>query len=78
MARKGWSGKMSKTNIKVALIGADGNVFNLMGICRRALQKAGRMDLWDEFYREVTSGDYNHALAVMTDYFVVCGTEDKD
>ena len=40
---------MAKTDIKVKLVGEDGNIFNLLGICRRALQKAKRMDLWDEF-----------------------------
>ena len=62
---------MAKTNIEVKIIGADGNVYNLLGICRRALQKARRMDLWDEFYAEATSGDYNHALATMAEYFEI-------
>ena len=46
---------MAKTDIEVKIIGADGNIFNLLGICRRALQKANRMDLWNEFYAEATS-----------------------
>ena len=62
---------MAKTNIEVKIIGADGNVYNLLGICRRALQKARRMDLWDEFYAKATSGDYNHALATIADYFEI-------
>ena len=62
---------MAKTNIEVKIIGADGNVYNLLGICRRALQKARRMDLWDEFYEEATSGDYNHALATIAEYFEI-------
>ena len=37
---------MAKTDIKVKIIGADSNIFNLLGICRRALQTAKRMDLW--------------------------------
>ena len=45
---------MSKTGITVKIIGADGNVYNLLGICRRALGRAGRLDLWDEFYKEAT------------------------
>ena len=62
---------MAKTNIEVKIIGADSNVFNLLGICRRALQKAKRMDLWGEFYTEATSGDYNHALATIAEYFEI-------
>ena len=47
---------MAKTNIRVRIIGADGNVFNLLGICRRALSRAGKIELWDEFRKEATSG----------------------
>jgi len=69
---------MSKTGITVKIIGADGNVFNLLGICRRALGRAGRLDLWDEFYKEATSGDYNHALATIADYFEVGSVNGED
>ena len=71
---------MSKTGITVKIVGADGNVFNLLGICRRALGRAGRLDLWDEFYKEATSGDYNHALATIADYFEIgsVNVEDED
>lgn len=69
---------MSKTGIKVKIIGADGNVFNLLGICRRALSRAGKLELWDEFYREATSGDYNHALATIADYFEVGSVNDDE
>ena len=62
---------MAKTDIEVKIIGADGNVYNLLGICRRALQKARRMDLWDEFFAETTSGDYNHVLATIAEYFEI-------
>ena len=68
---------MSKTGIKVKIIGADGNVFNLLGICRRALSRAGNLELWDEFYREATSGDYDHALATIADYFEVGSVNDE-
>ena len=69
---------MSKTGITVKIVGADGNVFNLLGICRRALGRAGRLDLWDEFYKEATSGDYNHALATIVDYFEVGSVNGED
>ena len=69
---------MPKTDIKVRIIGADGNVFNLLGICRRALGRAGKIELWDEFYKEATSGDYNHALATVADWFVVCSVDESE
>ena len=54
------------------------NVFNLLGICRRALGRAGKIELWDEFYKEATSGDYNHALATIADWFVVCSVDESE
>ena len=69
---------MPKTDIKVRIIGADGNVFNLLGICRRALGRAGKIELWDEFYKEATSGEYNHALATIADWFVVCSVDESE
>ena len=69
---------MSKTGIKVRIIGADGNIFSLLGICRRALSRAGKIKLWDEFYKEATSGDYNHALATIADYFEIGSVNDND
>ena len=62
---------MSKTGVKVEIIGADGNVFNLLGICRRALSRAKKMEYWDEFFKEATSGDYDHALATIAEYFEI-------
>ena len=69
---------MAKTDIKVRIIGADGNVFNLLGICRKALGRAGKIELWNEFYKEATSGDYNHALATIADWFIVGSGEESE
>ena len=69
---------MSKTGITVKIIGADGNVFNLFGICRRALAREGRLDVWNAFYKEATSGDYKHALATIADYFDIGSVNDED
>ena len=66
---------MAKTDIKVRIIGADGNVFNLLGICRKALIRAGKYELWNEFFKEATSGDYNHALATIAEWFIVCSVD---
>jgi len=57
---------MPKYDIDVQLLGQDGNVFNLIGLVKKALRKhkvpQEEMDLFTE---EVTSGDYSHALGVM-------------
>lgn len=60
-----------QTGIHVKLIGEDGNVFNLLAICRTALRRNGKADLWDQFFKEATSGDYYHALATMSEWFIV-------
>ena len=71
---------MAKTDIKVKLVGEDGNAFAILGRCRQALARARRLDLWDEFHKEATSADYNHLLATVCDYFEVdyFGEEGED
>jgi len=65
-------GKMSKTGIKVKLVGQDGNVFNLIGICTTALRRNGMRDKVAEFQKEVMSShSYEEALCVMMDWFEV-------
>jgi hypothetical protein len=51
------------------LIGQDGNVYNLMGICSRALKEAGYVDEAREMLARVTqSGSYDKALQIMGEY----------
>jgi len=70
---------MSKTNIKLNLEGVDGNAFCILGHAMRALRQNHKMDLWDEFHAEATSGDYNKLLCTVSDWFDVCfGDEDED
>ena len=53
----------------VKLIGEDGNIFNLLGICIRALKKNGQRDLVPEMVEKVTSSkSYDEALAALLDY----------
>ena len=59
-------------DITVELVGKDGNAFNILGICRRAMKQAGLSETEiNEFTKEATSGDYNHLLATCTEYFNV-------
>ena len=59
------------TDIKLKLVGEDGNAFAVMGRARQALRRNGRSDLIEAFTKECTSGDYNNLLATCLKYFVV-------
>lgn len=59
---------MSKTGIKVKLIGTDGNAFALIGKVRNALKANGYGHLVESFVEEAMSGDYNYLLTVIGDY----------
>lgn len=53
------------------LIGADGNIFNLMGIASRTLRRAGLQEQAEEMKQRITGGDchsYDEALAVIGEY----------
>ena len=59
------------------IIGADGNIFNLLGIASRTLKKNGMADEAAEMYDRVTSsGSYNEALCIITEYIEPCREED--
>ena len=47
------------------------NAFFILGRARQALRRARRSDLWEQFHREATSGDYQNLLATCMKYFVV-------
>jgi hypothetical protein len=51
------------------MIGADGNIFNLIGLAARTLKQAGMPDEAAEMRERVTaSGSYDKALAVIMEY----------
>lgn len=56
--------------ITVKLIGEDGNIFNLMGICTRELRRAGQKDVADELVKDITTNanSYEDALATIMKY----------
>jgi len=61
--------KIQQAKPQVTLVGQDGNVFNLMGICSRALRKAGQSGNASEMIQKITkSGSYDEALMIMCDY----------
>ncbi len=54
---------------KAPIIGADGNVFNLIGICSQALKRVGYYDQAKEMTNRVTnSHSYEDALSIMFEY----------
>jgi hypothetical protein len=59
------------TNIKVKLVGNDGNAFVILGAVQKALKDHGRSDLVDEFLKEAMSGDYDHLLQTCCKYVEV-------
>jgi hypothetical protein len=57
---------------KLKLVGQDGNAFNILGLARRAGQKAGfPKEKMDAFMKEATTGDYDHLLQTCMKYFDV-------
>lgn len=53
----------------VMLVGQDGNVFNLIGLCQRALKKVGQYENAVKMREECFSaGSYDEALAIMMKY----------
>lgn len=53
----------------VQLVGQDGNVFNLLGICSRALKKAGRFEEAKAMQERIfKAASYEEALAIMGEY----------
>jgi len=59
---------MPKTDLTVNLIGEDGNGFAILGVVRRALQRAGYHALAAQYIEDATSGDYDNLLRVTMDY----------
>lgn len=54
---------------KAPIIGADGNIFNLIGICSRALNNAGYDDIAKEMTgRIMNSKSYEEAISIMEEY----------
>lgn len=56
--------------VRVKLVGKDGNAFNILGLCKRAAYRAGVSDLdIMEFLDEATNGDYDHLLTTCQKWF---------
>lgn len=61
-----------KTNVKVKIVGEDGNAFFIMGLVLSAMRRAGVSDeIRTAYQREAMSGDYGNLLRVTMDYVEV-------
>jgi hypothetical protein len=69
----------NKPKPKVQLVGKDGNVFNLIGICSKALKRAGQHEEAKELQNRVMScGSYDEALCIMLEYVEESGGDSDD
>lgn len=61
------------------LIGADGNIFCLLGIASRTLRENGMREQAQEMQSRVTaSGSYSEALNILGEYVEICSAEEMD
>ena len=54
---------------RVKLVGEDGNVFNLIAICSKALKEAGQHENAKEMQNKIfRCGSYHEAFVIIMDY----------
>jgi len=58
-------------NVKVKLVGTNGNAFAILGKCIRAAKSYLDKDQIKAFQSEATSGDYDHLLQTAMKWFEV-------
>lgn len=64
---------------KCQIIGADGNIFNVMGIASQTLKRSGMPEEAREMCSRVTSsGSYEKALGIIMEYVDPCTEEEMD
>jgi hypothetical protein len=61
--------KVKHPQIIVPLVGEDGNAFAILARVMRVMKRNGIYDQWDEFHTEATSGDYDHLLRTVVQWF---------
>ncbi len=64
---------------KCPIIGADGNIFNIMGIASRTLKRSDMAEKSKEMCSRVTSsGSYDEALGIIIEYVEPCSEAEMD
>lgn len=69
-----------KQKKKCALIGEDGNIFNLMGIASRTLKRNGMREEATEMCNRITDGakSYDEALCIIGEYVDITSREEVE
>lgn len=65
-------------DVKVRLVGEDGNAFAIIGRVSGALRRAGHTNASKEFADEAMTGDYNHVLRTVMAYVSVEDFDEDD
>ena len=64
---------------KCPLIGADGNIFNLLGMASRTLRENGMSEQAKEMQKRIlSSNSYYEALNVIGEYVEICSAEEMN
>ena len=58
-------------DVKVQLVGSDGNAFAIMGKVSQALKRAGHGDVVGKYTEESMAGDYDNLLVTACKYVTV-------
>ena len=57
------------TDVRVDYHNQDGNAFAILGTVGKAMKRAGiEKEIVDQFYKDATSGDYDHLLDTVHEY----------
>ena len=63
---------MTDDRPRLKLVGEDGNAYNILGLAKRAGEKAGwTKEQWKEFLDKAVSGNYDHLLQTCMRFFDV-------
>lgn len=66
------TGEIKYPEIYVQLVGLNSNAFSILGRCLEAMRRAKlSQEERDAFYKEATSGNYDHLLATCMEWFDV-------
>lgn len=71
---------MNNYKPKCALIGEDGNIFNLMGIASRTLKRNGMQEEATEMINRITSNakSYDEAIMIIDEYVDITSKEEME
>lgn len=62
---------MNEEKPMVELTGLNGNAFCVLGACKKASRDIWTEEKWKTFRDEATSGDYEHLLITVMEFFEV-------